>query len=120
MSEDKLIAEFTNQDYLNDPDEVVVMSHGPVTVWFKADGSYRDRGWSATVTLIDWTISSFKPAAPAPMMAACNNSLCILPTVKGQMTGYTTTKIYYTIAQNGGAPLDPNSSSTEYEICEFG
>ena len=116
VSEDKLIAEFTNQDYLNDPDEVVVMSHGPVTVWFKADGSYRDRGWSATVTLIDWTTSSFKPAAPAPMMAACNNSLCILPTVKGQMTGYTTTKIYYTIAQNGGAPLDPNNSSTEYEI----
>ncbi len=116
VSADNLIAEFTNQDYSNDPDHVVIMSHGPVTVWFKADGSYRDRGWSATVTLIDWTTSSFKPAAPAPMMAACNNSLCILPTVKGQMTGYTSTKIYYSIAQNGGSPLDPNSSSTEYEI----
>ena len=116
VNADNLIAEFTNQDYSNDPDHVVVMSHGPVTVWFKADGSYRDRGWSATVTLVDWTTSSFKPAAPAPMMAACNNSLCILPTVKGQMTGYTTTKIYYTIAQNGGSPLDPNDSSTEYEI----
>ena len=116
VNADNLIAEFTNQDYSNDPDHVVVMSHGPVTVWFKADGSYRDRGWSATVTLIDWTSNTFKPAVPAPMMAACDNSLCILPTVKGLMTGYTSTKIYYTIAQNGGSPLEPNNSSTEYEI----
>lgn len=117
VSADKLIAEFTNQDYSNDPDHVVVMSHGPVTVWFKADGSYRDRGWSATVTLIDWTSNTFKPAAPAPMMAACNNSFCILPTVKGTAIGYTTTKIYYTYAENGVTPMDPtNIPSQEYEI----
>ena len=112
VNNNNLIAEFTNQDYFNNPDGVVVMSHGTVTVWFKSDARYRDRGWAATVELVDWSDENFKPSSPAIMMSACDNSFRILPTSKGN----STTKIYYTLAENNGTPADPTNASTEYVL----
>ena len=112
VSDANLIAEFSNEAYLNNPDAVDVISHGTVTVWFKADTRYRDRGWFAHVTLVNYA-----PTPPAVMMMACDNQFRILPTAKGNSQS-DPTKIYYTIGQNNTTPANPTNSSTEYILGE--
>ncbi|MBP5412378.1 MAG: hypothetical protein J6Y47_03880, partial [Bacteroidales bacterium] len=98
------ITDLTCTDYSTDLDTFTVMSHGNMTISFKANEQYRDAGWVAIVEL-----APYAPQAPIVVRKACDNELMILPTCKGS----TSTAIYYTI---GSTATDPDDQSDSYTL----
>ena len=98
------ITDLTCTDYSTDLGTFTVMSHGNMTISFKANEQYRDAGWVAIVEL-----APYAPQAPIVVRKACDNELMILPTCKGS----TSTAIYYTI---GSTATDPDDQSDSYTL----
>ena len=73
--ESKLIVDLTNNDYSTGyGNGFSVISHGNMTLRFESDYHWRDAGWEALVELYD-----YKPQAPIALMAACENTIELLP-----------------------------------------
>ena len=99
--ESKLIVDLTNNDYSTGyGNGFSVISHGNMTLRFESDYHWRDAGWEALVELYD-----YKPQAPIALMAACENTIELLP---GSMAETGETEMFYTIDGTTPDPIDIN------------